>query len=93
MARCSPSTALSLPMTAQARRRLIPSRGRLAAAGAVPFGSASPQGLMMVDEGIETCLAVMQATGRPAWAALSTSGLKALDLPTTVGLKPEDVWH
>ncbi len=34
-----------------------------------------------VGEGIETCLAAMQATGRPAWAALSTSGLRALDLP------------
>ncbi len=35
----------------------------------------------MVGEGIETCLAAMQATRRPAWAALSTSGLRALDLP------------
>ncbi len=35
----------------------------------------------MVGEGIETCLAAMQATGMPAWAALSTSGLRALDLP------------
>jgi hypothetical protein len=26
----------------------------------------------------------MQATGRPAWAALSTSGLRALDLPEMV---------
>jgi DNA primase len=25
----------------------------------------------------------MQATGRPAWAALSTSGLRALNLPET----------
>ena len=30
---------------------------------------------LMVGEGIETCLAAMQATGHPAWAALSTSGL------------------
>lgn len=36
---------------------------------------------VMVGEGIETCLAVMQATGLPAWAALSTSGLLSLDLP------------
>jgi hypothetical protein len=40
--------------------------------------------VLMVGEGIETCLAVMQATGRPAWAALSTSGLRALDLPCEV---------
>jgi len=39
---------------------------------------------LMVGEGIETCLASMQATGRPAWAALSTSGLRALGLPDTV---------
>jgi DNA primase len=38
----------------------------------------------MIGEGIETCLAAMQATGRPAWAALSTSGLRTLDLPDDV---------
>jgi hypothetical protein len=36
---------------------------RLAAAGNV----------LMIGEGIETCLAAMRATGKPAWAALSTS--------------------
>ena len=40
--------------------------------------------LLMVGEGIETCLAAMVATGRPAWAALSTSGLRALDFPKNV---------
>jgi putative DNA primase/helicase len=40
--------------------------------------------LLMVGEGIETCLAAMQATGNAAWAALSTSGLRALDLPGCV---------
>ncbi len=38
----------------------------------------------MVGEGIETCLAAMQATGKPAWAALSTSGLRSLDLPRAI---------
>ena len=38
----------------------------------------------MVGEGIETCLSAMQATGLPAWAALSTGGLQALDLPQEV---------
>lgn len=38
----------------------------------------------MVGEGIETCLAAMQATGLPAWSALSTSGLRTLELPVEV---------
>ncbi len=45
---------------------------------------AMPVGKLMVGEGIETCLAAMQATGFPAWAALSTSGLRALQLPAEV---------
>jgi putative DNA primase/helicase len=45
---------------------------------------ADPSDVLMIGEGIETCLAAMQATGHPAWAALSTSGLRALDLPTEV---------
>ncbi len=39
---------------------------------------------LLVGEGIETCLSAMQATGYPAWAALSTSGLQALVLPRCV---------
>jgi putative DNA primase/helicase len=42
---------------------------------------ASPGDVLMVGEGIETCLAAMQATGLVAWAALSTSGFHTLDLP------------
>ena len=45
---------------------------------------AAPGAVLMVGEGIETCLAAMQATTLPAWAALSTSGLRALDLPDEV---------
>jgi putative DNA primase/helicase len=45
---------------------------------------AEPGEVLMVGEGIETCLAAMQATGYPAWAALSTSGLRSLDLPKGV---------
>jgi DNA primase len=45
---------------------------------------AEPGDVLMVGEGIETCLAAMQATGHPAWAALSTSGLRSLDLPTNI---------
>lgn len=43
-----------------------------------------PGAVLMVGEGIETSLAAMQATGFPAWAALSTSGLRSLDLPDHV---------
>jgi hypothetical protein len=45
---------------------------------------APPANVLMVSEGIETSLAAMQARGLPAWAALSTSGLLALDLPSDV---------
>ncbi|MBM3520612.1 MAG: virulence-associated protein E, partial [Alphaproteobacteria bacterium] len=45
---------------------------------------ADPGKVLMVGEGIETCLAAMQASGHPAWAALSTSGLRALGLPKDV---------
>jgi hypothetical protein len=47
--------------------------------GAVRLGD--PGDVLMVGEGIETCLAATLATGHPAWAALSTSGLRGLDLP------------
>jgi putative DNA primase/helicase len=52
------------------------------AGGAVRLGV--PGDILMVGEGIETGLAAMVATGNPAWAALSTSGLRALDLPKDV---------
>ena len=50
--------------------------------GAVRLAIAA--NVVMVGEGIETCLAAMQATGLPAWAALSTSGLRSLDLPNRI---------
>ena len=39
---------------------------------------------LLIGEGIETALSGMQMSGHPAWAALSTSGLRALDLPEDV---------
>ena len=39
---------------------------------------------LAIGEGLESCLSAMQATGVPAWAALSTSGLKTLSLPADV---------
>jgi hypothetical protein len=64
------------PVTPQ-KMMLGPCRG-----GAVRLGPTTNP--LMVGEGIETCLAAMQAKGLPAWAALSTSGLRSLDLPATV---------
>jgi hypothetical protein len=58
----------------QAKMMLGPCRG-----GVVRLGQCGD--VLMVGEGIETCLAAMQATGHAAWAALSTSGLRTLDLP------------
>src|SRR5206468_3220898 len=45
---------------------------------------ADPGDVLMVGEGIETCLAAMLASGHPAWAALSASALRGLDLPKNV---------
>jgi putative DNA primase/helicase len=39
---------------------------------------------LMIAEGIETALSAMQATGQPAWAALSAAGLRALELPPDI---------
>jgi putative DNA primase/helicase len=50
--------------------------------GAVRLGPAGD--VLMVGEGIETSLAAMQASGHAAWAALSTSGLRTLNLPRKV---------
>ena len=47
--------------------------------GAVRLAQAGD--MLMFGEGIESCPSAMQSTGRPAWAALSTSGLRTLDLP------------
>src|SRR5262249_14778743 len=50
--------------------------------GAVRLASAAER--LMVGEGIETTLAVMQAINAPVWDALSTSGLISLVLPAIV---------
>ncbi len=60
-----------------AKMMLGPCRG-----GAVRLAPTTTR--LMVGEGIETCLSAMQAMERPAWAALSASGLKSLDLPAAV---------
>jgi hypothetical protein len=50
--------------------------------GAVRLGRFAST--LLVGEGIETCLAAMQATSIPSWAALSTAGLRTLELPAEV---------
>lgn len=59
------------------RMMLGPCRG-----GAVRLGEAGET--LLVGEGIETCLSAMQASGLPAWAALSAGGYVSLDLPECV---------
>jgi putative DNA primase/helicase len=50
--------------------------------GVVQLGPAFSS--IMIGEGIETCLSAMQATGRTAWAALSTSNLPLIELPAHI---------
>ena len=52
------------------------------ATGAVRLAAAG--GSLVLAEGIETALSVMQATSKPTWACLSTSGLKSVTLPREV---------
>ena len=68
------------PVEAQ-KMMLGPCRGGVVRLADATFATSD---VLMVGEGIETCLAAMQATGHPAWAALSTAGLRALDLPQDV---------
>jgi hypothetical protein len=51
------------------------------AGGAVRFGSPLEGEWLAVGEGIETVLSVAASCGLPAWAALSTSGIRNLVLP------------
>ncbi len=52
------------------------------ATGAVRLAAAGES--LILAEGIETALSVMQAIDKPTWACLSTSGLKTVALPQEV---------
>lgn len=49
---------------------------------AVRLGALEPDKPLVVAEGIETAMSVMQATGFPAWAAMSANGIATLLLPS-----------
>lgn len=53
------------------------------ATGAIHFGE--PTDILNVAEGIETALAVYEMTGQPTWSTISSSGLKNLKIPESVG--------
>jgi hypothetical protein len=84
--RGSDGTPLAIHRTFLARdgagkARVEPSKMMLGPCRGGAVQLAMPGDLLMVGEGIETSLTAMLATGHPAWAALSTSGLRTLDLP------------
>ena len=54
------------------------------AGGSVHLAPYDPLRELLVCEGIETGLSCMQLFDLPAWAALSTSGLRTLELPVQV---------
>jgi phage/plasmid primase-like uncharacterized protein len=58
-----------------------PSRMILGTARGGSIRLAHAQDELVVGEGVETCLSVQQACGIPSWAALSATGLKAINLP------------
>lgn len=70
-----PVTGESLP----AKKMLSIAPGACMGA-AVRLADPSPDGLLVVAEGIETALAAGILSGRPAWACLSANGLKSLRL-------------
>ena len=88
MARGSDDTPLAIHRTFLARdgagkAPIAPSKMMLGPCRGGAVRLSLPGDVLMVGEGIESCLAAVLATGNPAWAALSTSGLRALDLPDT----------
>ena len=56
------------------KANIEPDRAALAPTGGGAVRLAPAAARLTVDEGIETCLSVMQATGETFWAALSTQG-------------------
>ncbi|MEO5332056.1 MAG: DUF927 domain-containing protein [Magnetococcus sp. YQC-5] len=72
---------LADPKPGERRRKL--SLGPISG-GAVRMGNDVAGGKLALTEGIEDALSVQQATMIPTWSALSTSGLKGIQLPRRV---------
>ncbi|MEI8153560.1 MAG: toprim domain-containing protein [Hyphomicrobiales bacterium] len=54
--------------------------------GAVRLGAIQAGRWLLIGEGIETTLSVMQACELPGWAALSATGIKSLVLPAAAAM-------
>jgi len=65
-------------------KKLHPPIERGATRGAAIRLADPVDGVLALAEGIETALAVMEATGTPAWATISAGGMKAIELPDEV---------
>ena len=70
----------SVKVSLEPRKRLIgPSTG-----AAIRLAEVRPDRALIVGEGIESTLSLMQLRGLPGWAAVSTAGLRALVLTPAV---------
>jgi phage/plasmid primase-like uncharacterized protein len=54
--------------------------------GAVRLSLVQTNQWLVIGEGIETCMSVMNACSLPGWAALSAAGLKSLILPAEANM-------
>jgi hypothetical protein len=61
-----------------------PARMALGPIGGGAVRLAEATSTLVLAEGIEDALSVMQATGLPAWAALGTAGLRVIALPEQI---------
>lgn len=61
-----------------------PPRGMMGPCSGGVVRLAEPGRSLLIGEGIETCLSAALATGLPAWAAMSASGLRSVDLPEEI---------
>lgn len=72
---CDPETGESLPV-----KKMLSTAPGVCTGAAVRLADPSPDGLLVVAEGIETALAASHLSGRPAWACLSAHGMESLQL-------------